>query len=148
MKHVIIFLLIFLWFKNAYTQIIKDTVFIKFNTLQDRIKKVDSNTYFYLKNELYEKEKEKYESDINKIDKDSLYPPNFRYPTKPSKYYDFYLIDNNKNYCDSLKIEDIQFFNRNKLKSLNPYKKSIFIIKIENECIKCYLVSTFHNQSE
>lgn len=147
MKYLVI-LLVFLGIKTLKAQIIKDTIYIKFNTLHDHIKKVDSNTYFYLKNELYEKEKAKYESGINKIDKDSLYPPNFHYPIKPSKYYDFYLIEHNKNCCDSLKIEDLQFFNRKKLKSLNPYKKSIFIIKIENECIKCYLVSTFQNQSE
>lgn len=145
---ILVILFAFLGVKTLNAQIVKVTIYIKYNAVTDNTIKNSNNTYFYLKNELYETEKSKYERDINKIDKDSLYPPSFRYPLKPSEYYGFYLIGNYKNFCDSLKLRDVTLFDRHKLKNLDPYKKMIILLKLEDRNFKCYSISTFKNVME
>lgn len=143
-----IIVLVLFWFKKPYAQIIYDTIYMKFKPNIDYIKKDNNKPYFHLKNEMYEREITRYEKNLHKIETDSLYPPDFRYPVKPNEYYQFYLSNYNKNVCDYLKINNLTFFNRNKLKDLSPHKKLIIIIRSENESIQCYPVSFYKNVIE
>lgn len=143
-----IIVLVFFWFKKPYAQIINDTIYIKFKTNRDYLKKDNNKTYFYIKNELYEREKARYEKAVHDMDKDSVYPPNFRYPIKPNEYYQFFSNNYSKNLYDSLKIDDLIFYDRSKIKDLSPYKKLIVILKSENDTIECYPVSFYKNVRE
>lgn len=131
-----------------HSQIIEDTIYLKFKNGKDYIKKDDGRINFYLENEVYQEEKAKYVRDMKEIDKDSLYPPNFHFPVKPNEYYQFYLNKHNRNFCESLKIDDLIFYNRSKIKDLSPYKNLIVILRSKNESIECYPVSFYKNVRE
>ncbi|SEA77248.1 hypothetical protein [Psychroflexus halocasei] len=144
MKYIIT-LIISICFYKMHSQIIKDTIYLEFKTNIDRVKKDNGKINFYLKNELLEKEKIKYKRDMRKIDRDSLYPPNFHLPVKPNKYYQFSINRNHENFTS---INDFNFYNRKKLRDLSPYKKLIVIVKLEKGKFICYPVSFFENVIE
>mgnify|MGYP000417880378 CR=1 FL=1 len=151
MKYVITISLFLIHF-DTYSQIINDTIFINFNEKVDFIKvSKKGKKYIILKNVLYEDELSDYERRIKKIDKDSLLPPTIRYPTKPNKFYNFFLTDSYFKDCDgflNLNYNDIDFYDRSNIKSLMPYKKLILIVKKKENGYLCYPVSFFKNVKE
>src|SRR5699024_8609644 len=128
MKNLIIIFLLGLYIPSSYSQIVKDSIFIRFDKSTDMIKEIKKgDLQFWLYNNLYKQELTQYKKDIKKYRRDTL-PPPILFPAKPNPYYKFFTIGRLK-LCNRLTSKDYKngiFFNRERLKNLNPYKKLIF----------------------
>lgn len=134
-------------------QMIKDTVFIEFDSNIDIIKSEADIKYIWLKNLLYEEELCLYNEFLHKYEQDTLPPPPPIFtPSKPSKFYKFFLIDTSEDCYESLGIipirKNVKIFDRKELKNLTPYHKKIFIVRIENNRYTCLPVLFYQNVQE
>jgi len=153
MRYLIILFFTCIIFSKSHSQILKDTVFIQFNLDTDTIKySKDKKIYILLENELYKQELKEYKKYKQELEESSMPPPSIYVLEKPSKYYEFFLIEDLKKcsfkLCSKLKQTKDPFYKRQKLNELNPYKKRIIIVKNERGGVQCYLVSFFANIRE
>lgn len=148
----ILFLLFFtLGSKMSSSQILKDTIYIRYKEGIDKVKETNCKaTEIWIRNNNFLEEIATYEKKMEKLtnSKDSLLPPTTPIPIKPDKFFKYFLTDKPQ-YRSRPHLRKIEsFFVREKLSDLEPSKKLIYVVWEKKDTIVFYPVSFYSNTVE